>query len=97
MAGLKMTPREFYKIRRSAGMQRALAKLAAELADDANSRAGIADGYVSVSEVAPNPDVTVGKDTTRAHVWAKTGEAIRAERRNSPLMQIAAEGKRLGD
>lgn len=96
MAGLKLTPREYYKIRRSPGVQRALAKLAAELADDANSRAGIADGYVSVSEVAPNPDLTVGNDTARAHVWAKSGEAIRAERRDSPLMQLAAEGGRRG-
>lgn len=95
MSGVSIPRREHNKIRRSAAMQRLLAKEAAKIAGKANSAAGISDGYVSTSPVAPNPDLTVKGGSAQAHVWAKTGEAIRAERRNAILMGLAAgEGAR---
>lgn len=86
---LKISLAEHKKIKRSAGVQDALRALAAKVAAEANSNAGISDGYVSESDAAPNPDLTVSADSARAHVWAKSGEAIAAERRNAVLMTIA--------
>jgi hypothetical protein len=88
---LKLPLGEHKKIRRSPAMQKLVKQVAAEVADIANARAGISDGYVSESSVAPNPDVTVGNDSARAHVWAKTGEAIRAEKRDAILLGIVAD------
>jgi hypothetical protein len=83
---------EHNKIRRSKAIQNALAAEAAKIAAEANSRAGLTadDGYKSDSPVAPNPDLTVGDDSARAHVWA-SGEAVRAEKQNAYLMGIAGE------
>lgn len=36
-------------------------------------------------------DVTVGTDTARAHVWAKNGPAIHAERKDGILAAISDE------
>jgi len=88
---LKLPRGEHNKIRRSPAMQKLVKQVAAEVAATANGRAGISDGYVSESSLAPNPDVTVGNDTARAHVWAKTGEAIRAEKRDAILLGIVAD------
>lgn len=90
MSYVSIPLKEHNKIRRSKDMQNALAKEAARIAAEANSRAGISDGYVSTSPIEPNPDVTVKGGSAQAHVWAKTGDAIRAERRNAILMGIAA-------
>jgi hypothetical protein len=66
--------------------------LSAELADQANSVANIKGGFVSESDVEPNPDLTIGTDSARGHVWAKTRQAIRAERKNAILMALAGSG-----
>lgn len=84
---LKITVGDHHKIKKSAGVQAALRDLAAKVAAQANSMAGT-DGYTSESEMAPNPDLTVGSDSARAHVWP-TGEAVGAEKRNAILMTIA--------
>jgi len=78
------------KIRKSAAMRQLVAQVAAEIATDASSRAGAPDGY-------GHGDVTVGSDRARAHVWAKTGDAIHAERKDSPLMQIVGEAGPRGE
>lgn len=88
---LKITLGDHRKIKRSAGVQQALKELAAKVSAEANSRAGISDGYTSESDVAPNPDLTVSADSARAHVWAKTGAAIHAEKKNAILMAIAGD------
>lgn len=82
--------KEHNKIRRSKDMKAALAAEAEHVAAEANSRAGITDGFVSTSPVAPNPDLTVKGGSAQAHVWAKTGPAIRAENKNAILMGLAA-------
>lgn len=82
---------EHNKIRRSPAMQKLVKQVADQIAAEANSRAGISDGYVSESAVEPNPDVTVSNDSARAHVWAKTGDAIRAEKRDAILLGIVAD------
>lgn len=82
---------EHNKIRRSKDVQAALAALAAQIADEANAAAGLTseNGYKSESPVEPNPDVTVGYDRARAHVWA-SGKAVAIENRDAILMGIAA-------
>ena len=64
-------------------MQQLVADEAAKIAAQCGSMAGDPDGY-------GHGDVTVGDDRARAHVWAKSGAAIHAERKDSPLMQIVA-------
>ena len=91
MSWVKLTRRDHNAIRTSESMKRALKKEASRIANQANSRAGITDGYVTESSVEPNPDVTVSQGRARAHVWAKTTEAIRAERKNAILMGIAGD------
>jgi hypothetical protein len=88
MSWVKLTNRDHNAIRTSKSMQQALAKEAARIADEANARAGLSDGYTSTSELAPNPDLTVGGDRARAHVWP-TGAAIREEKKNGILMGMA--------
>lgn len=91
MSLLKLGRAEHNRIRRSAAMQDLVAQVAAEIAAEAGQRAGDPEGY-------GHGDVTVGRDRARAHVWARSGEAIRAERKSSPLMQIvAARGPVAGD
>lgn len=91
MSRLNMTRAEHNAIRRSAAMQQLVAQVAAEVAARAGQLAGDPEGY-------GHGDVTVGSDRARAHVWPVSGEAIRAERRDSPLMQIVAEqGPARGD
>jgi hypothetical protein len=89
---VKLGRADHNRIRRSKSIQNALADEAAKIAAQANSRAGIsaANGYKSDSPVEPNPDLTVGNDRARAHVWA-SGEAVRAEKQNAYLMGIAGE------
>lgn len=91
MSWVKIGRGEHNKIRRSKDMQTALAALAAKIAAEANSRAGLTtdDGYKSDSPLEPNPDLTVGYDRARAHVWA-SGKAVKAENDNAILMGIAA-------
>lgn len=84
-----MGRREFNAIRRSAWAQQIVAEAAADIAARAGAMAGDPEGY-------GHGDVTVGQDRARAHVWAKTGEAIRAEHRDAPLMQIVAENGAVG-
>lgn len=91
MAGVSIPLRDHKQIANSGDVRRALKELAAKLAKDANSAAGIVDGYVSISEVPPEPDLTRGSDASRAHVWAKTGEAIRAERKEAILMGMVGD------
>ena len=91
MSGASIPIREHRKIATSPAMQALVKQVAKEIAAEANSRAGITDGYVSESDVAPNPDVTVDRRTARGHVWAKSGAAIHAERKDAVLMSIAAE------
>ena len=92
MSWVKLGRAEHNRIRRSKDIQNALAAEAAKIAAEANSRAGTpaSNGYKSDSPVAPNPDLTVGNDRARAHVWA-SGEAVGAENRNAYLMGIAGE------
>lgn len=89
---VKIGRRDHNTIRRSREVQTALADLAAEIAAKANAAAGITpdagNGYKSESPVEPNPDVTVGGDRARAHVWA-AGTAIDIENRDAILMGIA--------
>lgn len=91
MSWVKIGRGEHNKIRRSKDVQNALADLAASIAAEANSRAGLTgdNGYKSDSPVEPNPDLTVGYDRARAHVWA-SGQAVRAENKDAILMGIAA-------
>lgn len=88
MSWVKLTKRDHESIRKSPAMRQALAELAAKIAEDANSAAGLDEGYTSTSEVEPNPDLTVSGDRARAHVWA-TGKAVRAENKNGILMGMA--------
>lgn len=88
MSWVRLTNRDHNNIRRSKSMQQALAKEAARIADEANSRAGLSEGYTSTSEAPPDPDLTVGADRARAHVWA-SGAAVRAEKKNGILMGMA--------
>lgn len=95
MSGASIPKSEHRKIATSPAMRDLVKQVAAEIAAQANSMAGITDGYTSESPVDPNPDVTVDRRTARGHVWAKTGEAIYAERKNAILMTLAAnEGAR---
>jgi hypothetical protein len=91
MSWVSLKRRDHNAIRTSESMKRALKKEASRLANLANSRAGITDGYVTESPVNPNPDLTVSQGRARAHVWAKTSEAIRAERKDAILMGIAGD------
>lgn len=92
MSWVKIGRAEHNRIRRSKNIQNALADEAAKIAAQANSRAGLTadNGYKSDSPVEPNPDLTVGNDRARAHVWA-SGKAVRAENQNAYLMGIAGE------
>lgn len=90
MSDIKLGKAEHNKIRRSKDIQSALAAEAARIASEANSRAGLSGAYKSDSPAAPNPDLTVGDDRARAHVWA-SGEAVGAENRNAYLMGLAGE------
>lgn len=83
MGRLSIPRSEHNAIRTSAGVRAALSDLAVEIADEASRRGRAPDGYGN--------DLTVGTDRARAHVWARSGEAIRAERRDAPLLQIIAE------
>lgn len=74
---------EHNKIRTSAGVQAATRKLAEQLARKAGAMAGDVNGY----EVT----VEVGRDRVRAQIHAESGKAIRAEVKDSPLMQLSAE------
>ena len=80
MGRFEMSIDDHNEIRRSAGVQAELSKVADRIAAQANSRAGTTDGY--------GTDLTVGTDRARAHVWAKTGEALHAEAKTAPLMGI---------
>lgn len=91
MSWVKLTRRDHNAIRTSEHMKKALKKEASRIANLANSRAGISDGYVTESPVEPNPDLTVSQGRARAHVWAKTAEAIQAERKRGILMGIAGD------
>lgn len=90
---VKIGRRDHNTIRRSQDVRNALAALAADIAAQANAAAGITpdvnNGYKSESPVEPNPDVTVGGDRARAHVWA-AGEAVGIENADAILMGIAA-------
>ncbi len=92
---VKLGRGEHNKIRRSKGVQTALADLAAKIAAEANSAAGITaddrNGYRSESPVEPNPDLTVRYDRARAHVWP-SGKAVGIENKKEILMGIAARG-----
>lgn len=90
MSGVSIPRREHRKISTSPAMQALVKKVAAEIAAQANANAGIIDGYVSESEIAPNPDVAVDRRFAQSYVWAKTGDAIRAENRDGILLGIAA-------
>lgn len=92
MSWVKISRAEHNRIRRSKTIQNALSAEAAKIAAQANSRAGLSgdNGYKSDSPLEPNPDLTVGNDRARAHVWA-SGEAVGAENRNAYLMGIAGE------
>lgn len=80
---LDMPYSEHRKIRTSKGVQAAIKAIAADAAKRAGEIAGDPTGY--------GIDHTVGSDRARAHVWAKSGPAKRAEAKSAPLMQIAAE------
>ena len=73
--------RDHNRIRTSPAIVAAVEQLAAEIADDANRRAGVA-GY--------QHDVNVGTDRARAHVWPED-KAAHEERQHAYLLQIAAE------
>lgn len=90
MSWVRISRAEHRKITTSPAMQELVKKVAAKIAKEANAAAGIADGYVSESEITPNPDVAVDRRFAQSYVWAKTGEAIRAERRDAILMGIVA-------
>ena len=80
MGRLNFPNSEHNKIRTSRGVRAELAKLAERIAAEAGSIAGAPDGYQT--------DMTVGSDRARAHVWAESSEAIRAEIKTAPLLQI---------
>lgn len=93
-----MTPAEIAaEIATSADTQAYLLGLANEIAAEATSAANMTVGKSHVSKRLggkPIPaefgtDVTVGTDAARAHVWAKNGTAIHAERKDSILPAIA--------
>lgn len=87
MSRLSIPIAEHNKIRTSSEVQSALLKEASKIAAEAGSMCGDPEGY-------GNGDLTVGSDRARAHVWAKSGPALKAEAKSSPLMQIAArDGK----
>ena len=64
-------------------MKDALTDIAVDIAREAGQRAGDSEGYGN--------DLTVGTDRARAHVWARSGKAIHAERKDAVLLQIVAE------
>lgn len=84
MSKLEMPIGDFVEIRTSADMQAAVDAETSRIAGEANSLAGTTDGY--------GTDLTVGTDRVRGHVWAKTGEALHAEAKDSPLMKLAGRG-----
>lgn len=88
MSGVSIPRADHRRIARSKDMQAALAKEAATVAAQANSRGGT-DGYRSESPLEPNPDVTKAADSARAHVWP-SGEAVGVENRQAILMGLAA-------
>jgi hypothetical protein len=83
MSRLSIPIAEHNKIRNSPEVQAALLKLAGQIAAEAGSMCGDPEGY-------GHGDLTVNADRSRAHVWAKSGAARKAEAKSSPLMQIAA-------
>lgn len=69
--------------------QSALINIADQIASDASLAA---DGLVNGRHKVPaefGTDVTVGTDAARAHVWAKNGAAIHAERKSQVLVTAA--------
>ncbi|QFG11437.1 neck protein [Mycobacterium phage Ekdilam] len=74
---------EHNKIRTSRDVQAATRKLAEDLARKAGARAGDVNGYEVTTEV--------GRDRVRCQIHAESGKAIRAEVKDSPLMQLSAE------
>lgn len=90
-----MTPAEIaVKIATSAETQAMLLGLANEIAAEATSVASQTVGKRHVTARGPvkpdfGTDVRVGTDAARAHVWAKNGPAIHAERKEGILAEIA--------
>lgn len=90
-----MSPAEIAKeIARSAETQAALLAKANEIAAEATSVASMTVGKRHTTARGPvkpefGTDVTVGTDAARAHVWAKNGPAIHAERKEGILAGIA--------
>lgn len=70
------------KIRCSEEIRVELAKIALELATQADDAANDPGGY--------GMDMVIGTDRARAHVWPKSRKARRAETKNAYLMSIAA-------
>lgn len=82
------------EIATSAETQAMLLGLANEIAAEATSVAVQTVGKRHVTSHGPvkpeyGTDVTVGTDSARAHVWAKNGPAIHAERKEPVLPTIA--------
>jgi len=84
MGRLEFPNAEHNAIRRSAGVQAELHRLATRFAAEAGSRAGDAGGY--------GTDMVVGSDRARAHVWPKTRKARRSEVKHAHLMGIVGDG-----
>lgn len=93
-----MSPREIAKeIARSSETQEYLLATANEIASEATAVANMTVGKGHVDKrqggrpvsAQFGTDVTVGSDTARAHVWAKNGPAIHAERKDGILAEIA--------
>lgn len=82
MGKLHIPLEDFAEIRTSPEMQAAINAETAEIAFEANGLAGTGGGY--------GTDINVGSDRARGHVWPQSGQAIRAESKSSPLMQVAA-------
>lgn len=83
------------EIATSANTQAMLLGLVNEIAAEATTAANMTVGKRHTGKGGkPIPaefgtDVTVGTDSARAHVWAKNGTAIHAERKDGILAEIA--------
>lgn len=90
-----MSPAEIAReIATSAETQASLLGIANEIASEATTIASMTVGKRHVGKGGPvkpeyGTDVTVGTDSARAHVWAKNGPAIHAERKDPVLPTIA--------
>lgn len=83
MARLRYIPIEDHaKIRCSDEIRTELARIAMEIAGEADEAAGDEGGY--------GMDMNVGTDRARAHVWPQSKKAKRAEAKNAHLMGIAS-------